>query len=125
MRRCRANASSRIRVMKPAGDVLLVRRLVSREAHVAMDAKERAPGIADDLRRHRRETYVHFLGERGERTAQLGLVRLAVAREPLAVVVAAKRAEETECCGTKAGELGRRHGTGLVFVCSAGAAGVM
>src|SRR4051812_1957963 len=129
-----SHATSRVAVVEPARGVGLVRRLVAGEPYVAMDAEERALRVADDLRRDAREPHVHLFHERGERRAHLRLVRRAVLLEPLAIVVAAQRAEEGQRGGSKAGELtrcrggARRHGTGLVRVCSAGtrmAGGVM
>src|SRR5215212_2373947 len=85
-------------------DVRLVRRLVLREACVAVDAKERPAArarvraeVGADLLEARRE-----LADEGERRLeQVLLVSTLVGREPLAVVVRPQILEEREELGAE------------------------
>src|SRR5262249_23217944 len=83
-------------MMEPTRGVRLVRRLVLREARVAIDSEHGSLGIAADLRREAREPCVELLDQLAHRLAHLNLVLGAPRLEPVLVVVGCKLAEKTE-----------------------------
>src|SRR3990172_5093727 len=98
------HAAPRRAMEDPERGVRLVRRLVPREAHVAIDAEERALGVADELRRESGEAHVELLDKRLHRLEQLSHVRGAPGLEPLPAVVPLQPAEEGECLGAESPE---------------------
>src|SRR5262245_22060815 len=82
-----ANFATRRAMMKPTAGVGLVRRLVLREANVAVDSEHRALRIAADLRREAREPSVELFDELAHRRAHFVFILVAMRLEPGLVVV--------------------------------------
>jgi hypothetical protein len=92
----------RVLVLEPARGVRLVRRLVLREADVAINAENRTFGISDELRRELAEPHIDFLDEQLEGGENFTLVRLLVRLEPVPLVVALELPQERECAAAEA-----------------------
>ena len=90
----------------------LVRIFVLGEAHVAIDAEQRALGVAAQGRLGLGEPRGKVGHEGGERVADLGFIARFVGEKPGAVVVEAKLAEEGEGVRREAGEGGGWEGFG-------------
>ena len=86
-----AGAAARVVMVELAGGVGLVRRLVGREADVAVDPEDRAPRVAHELGRDPGEPDVHLLDQRPERVPHLGLVDRAVAARTIRGVLCRAR----------------------------------
>ena len=94
-------------VAEMAGGMLLVRTLVFREAHVAIDAEHRAaigPRIGDEMLRDFLEARRHRPDELAHRRLHGFLEALLVLLEPWAIVVRLQLAEEREEIFRKPGE---------------------
>src|SRR5215467_817051 len=98
LRRFAPDAPARCAVMEPAAGVRLVRRLVLREARVAVDAEHRPLGVSADFRREAREPSVELFDELAHRLAHFVLVLGTPCLEPLLVVVRRKLPEEAKGC---------------------------
>ena len=82
----------------------LVRRLVAREARVAVDAEQRAAlaaGVGHQVRADLRQAQPEVLDEGERRLEQVVLVAVLVGVEPLAVVVGLQLAQEGEQLGAE------------------------
>ena len=86
-------------VLEPDARRGLVRRLVLREARVAVDAEQRAadaPGVGPQVRADLAQVRLEVLDEGERRLEHVGLVAVLVGVEPLAVVVLLQVGEEAE-----------------------------
>src|SRR5215471_14384821 len=93
-----SDASTGRSVVEPAAGVRLVRRLVLREASVAIDPEHRPLGIAADLRCEACQPSVELGDQLVHRLAHLLLVFGTPCLEPLLVVVRGKLPEEAKGC---------------------------
>src|SRR5437762_409690 len=81
---------------EPARGVRLVRRLVAREANIAVQAEHGAFRVAQELGREAREADVHLLNQIRHWLLDVPLVILAMCLEPRLRVVLRQPAEESE-----------------------------
>jgi hypothetical protein len=91
-------------VEDPERGVRLVRGLVLREAHVAVDPEEGALRWRHELRREPREADVELIGEQPQGSEHRALVRGALLLEPGFGVVPLEPLEEGERLGLEPGE---------------------